>query len=90
MNKQELKSLIREEIKKILKENYKVGDTVHVNTKAFPNFKFPSGNKGKVIDIDKADYASDELVYTVKINYIDAQGDKADTLHIEDLNQTLD
>ena len=90
MNKKELKSLIREEIKKILKENYKAGDTIQINTKAFPNFKFPYGNKGKVVDINRQDYASDELVYTVKIKYIDAQGDPSDTLHIEDLNQTLD
>jgi hypothetical protein len=65
------------------------GDTIKINPASFPSFEFPYGTEGEIIDISKADYASDDLVYTVKLRYIDGQGDEANTLYIEDSNQYL-
>jgi len=67
-----------------------IGDVIEINPKEFPNFEFPYGTEGEIEDINKADYASDDLVYTVKIKYIDSQGDEANTLHIENSSQYLD
>ena len=67
-----------------------IGDIIEINPKEFPNFEFPYGTEGEIEDINKADYASDDLVYTVKIKYIDSQGDEANTLHIENPSQYLD
>jgi hypothetical protein len=72
-----------------LNEDFKIGDIIQVNPKAFPNFEFPYGTEGEISDINKADYASDDLVYTVKIKYIDGQGDESNILHVEDSNQYL-
>lgn len=71
-------------------EELNIGDVVEINPKEFPSFEFPYGTKGTIENIDKADYASDDLVYTVKIKYIDGQGDEANTLHIENSYQYLD
>jgi hypothetical protein len=71
-------------------EELNIGDTIEINPKEFPNFEFPYGTEGEIEDINKADYASDDLVYTVKIKYIDSQGDEANTLHIENSSQYLD
>jgi hypothetical protein len=71
-------------------EELNIGDIIEINPKEFPNFEFPYGTEGEIEDIDKADYASDDLVYTVKIRYIDSQGDEANTLHIENSSQYLD
>ena len=73
----------------LLTEELNMGDTIEINPKAFPNFKFPYGTKGEVVSVDKADYASDDLVYTVKIRHIDSQGDKSEVLHVENSNQML-
>ena len=77
----------------MLEENkditFNVGDIIEINPKSFPSFEFPYGTRGKIFDINKADYASDNLVYTVKIKYIDGQGDESNTLYIEDSNQYL-
>jgi hypothetical protein len=70
-------------------EELNMGDIIEINPKEFPNFEFPYGTKGEIEDINKADYASDDLVYTVKIKYIDSQGDEANTLHIENSSQYL-
>jgi hypothetical protein len=70
-------------------EELNMGDIIEINPKEFPNFEFPYGTEGKIEDINKADYASDDLVYTVKIKYIDSQGDEANTLHIENSSQYL-
>jgi hypothetical protein len=74
---------------KLLKEELTMGDIIEINPNAFPNFEFPYGTKGEVIDIDKADYASDDLVYTVKLKHIDSLGDEANTLHVENSSQYL-
>ena len=66
-----------------------LGDTIKINPASFPSFEFPYGTEGKIIDISKADYASDDLVYRVKLRYIDGQGDEANTLYIENSNQYL-
>jgi hypothetical protein len=71
-------------------EELNMGDIIEINPKEFPNFEFPYGTKGEIEDINKADYASDDLVYTVKIKYIDSQGDEANNLHIENSSQYLD
>ena len=75
---------------KLLKEELEVGNTIEIDPSAFPNFEFPYGTRGEIFDIDKADYASDDLVYTVKLKHIDSQGTTNDTLHIENPNQYLD
>jgi hypothetical protein len=75
---------------KLLKEELEVGNTIEIDPLAFPNFEFPYGTRGEIFDINKADYASDDLVYTVKLKHIDSQGDVNDTLHIENPNQYLD
>ena len=75
---------------KLLNEELEVGNTIEIDPSAFPNFEFPYGTRGKIFDIDKADYASDDLVYTVKLKHIDSQGTTNDTLHIENPNQYLD
>jgi hypothetical protein len=66
-----------------------LGDTIKINPASFPSFEFPYGTEGEIIDISKADYASDDLVYRVKLRYIDGQGDEANTLYIENSNQYL-
>jgi hypothetical protein len=70
-------------------EELNIGDIIKINPKEFPNFEFPYGTEGEIEDINKADYASDNLVYTVKIKYIDGQGDETNTLHIENSSQYL-
>jgi hypothetical protein len=70
-------------------EELEVGDTIKINPKAFPNFKFPYGTEGKISDINKADYASDDLIYTVKIRHIDSQEDLSTELYVEKPTQYL-
>jgi len=70
-------------------EELEVGDVIEINPKAFPNFEFPYGTKGEIIDINNADYASDDLVYRVKIKYIDSQGDETETLYVENPHQYI-
>ena len=70
-------------------ETFTIGDTIEINPSAFPNFEFPYGTEGEIFDIDKADYASDDLVYTVRIKYIDSLGDISNELHIENSSQYL-
>ena len=72
-----------------VEETFKIGDIIEIDPNAFPNFEFPYGTKGKIFNIDKADYASDNLVYTVKLKYIDSQGDISTNLHIENSSQYL-
>jgi len=72
-----------------LREELSLGDTIKINPASFPSFEFPYGTEGEIIDISKADYASDDLVYRVKLRYIDGQGDEANTLYIENSNQYL-
>ena len=74
----------------LLTEELNMGDTIEINPKAFPGFEFPYGTKGKVVSTDKADYASDDLVYTVKIKHIDSQGYESEILHVENSNQMLE
>ena len=70
-------------------EEINIGDMIQINPESFPNFEFPYGTEGEIIDINKADYASDDLVYTVGIKYIDSQGDESNTLYVENPNQYL-
>lgn len=72
-----------------VEETFEIGDIIEIDPNAFPNFEFPYGTKGKIFNIDKADYASDNLVYTVKLKYIDSQGDISTDLHIENSSQYL-
>jgi hypothetical protein len=72
-----------------VEETLTIGNTIKINPSAFPNFEFPYGTEGKIFDINKADYASDDLVYTVKIKYIDSQGDISNELHVENSSQYL-
>jgi len=84
MNKSELIQIIKEEFIKLLKEEqHNIGDTIELVTVEFPGYKFPYGTKGKVVNIDKADYASDDLVYTIKLRHIDPTGDVVDELLVD-------
>lgn len=80
-------------LKKILSEagydvdDYKVGDKVRIDTKAFrreyPEYKFPNGNKGRIEFIDTVDYNRSEKVFDVEIDYIDPGTGKENILSIE-------
>jgi hypothetical protein len=73
----------------ILKEEYAIGDSIEINASSFPNYEFPYGTTGEIVDIDSSDYASDELTYTVKLKYVDPTGEEFDTLFVDDNDQIL-
>ena len=77
------------EIETLTEAELTLGDIITINPESFPNFEFPYGTIGKIVDISKADYASDNLVYTIKLKHIDSQGDENNTLDIEKSNQYL-
>lgn len=85
MKKSELRHIIKEEVRKILNEEYGVGDEIEIVTKEFPNYKFLYGTTGKITDIDKADYASDDLVYTINLKHIDPQGHISNQLYVDNI-----
>ena len=68
---------------------FKLGDTIHVNPNSYPSFEFPYGTTGKVVNIDRADYMSDDVIYTVKIKHIDQFGDLSNELHVEKPTQYI-
>ena len=72
---------------KLLKEELNYGDKIEINPNAYPNYEFPYGTTGIIQDIDKADYASDDVVYTVKLKHIDPQGNKGKLIYVENPNQ---
>ena len=72
---------------KLLKEELNYGDKIEINPNAYPNYEFPYGTTGIIQDIDKADYASDDVVYTVKLNHIDPQGDEGKLIYVENPTQ---
>jgi hypothetical protein len=72
---------------KLLKEELNYGDKIEINPNAYPNYEFPYGTTGIIQDIDKADYASDDVVYTVELNHIDPQGDEGKLIYVENPNQ---
>jgi hypothetical protein len=64
-------------------DTYKVGDQIELNPKYFEAYQFPEGYVGVVKYIDKADYADETPVYTVKIKNIDPTGDEYDEMSVE-------
>ena len=72
---------------KLLKEELNYGDKIEINPNAYPNYEFPYGTTGIIQDIDKADYASDDVVYTVELNHIDPQGDEGKLIYVENPTQ---
>ena len=72
---------------KLLKESLNYGDQVEINPNEYPNHEFPYGVTGIIQGIDKADYASDDLVYTVELNHIDPQGSESKLIYVENPNQ---
>jgi len=68
---------------------FEVGDTIQVNPQEYPSYEFPYGTTGKVVDIDKADYMSDQIIYTVRIKYIDGLGYLSNELYVEKPTQYI-
>jgi len=64
-------------------DTYQIGDQIELDPKYFQAYKFPEGYTGVVKYIDKADYADETPVYTVKIKNIDPTGDEYDTISVE-------
>ena len=64
-------------------DTYKVGDQIELDPKYFEAYQFPEGYIGVVKYIDKADYADETPVYTVKIKNIDPTGDEYDEMSVE-------
>jgi hypothetical protein len=64
-------------------DTYKVGDQIELDPKYFEAYQFPDGYTGVVKYIDKADYADETPVYTVKLKNIDPTGDEYDELSVE-------
>jgi hypothetical protein len=64
-------------------DTYKVGDQIELDPKYFEAYQFPEGYTGVVKYIDKADYADETPVYTVKIKNIDPTGDEYDEMSVE-------
>jgi hypothetical protein len=83
MKKSKLQQIIKEEIRRALNENYEMGDSININIEEFPNYKFPYGISGRVISVDKADYASDDVVYTIELKHIEPTGDIMDKLLVD-------
>lgn len=66
-------------------EEIEYGSVVQIDPNEFPSFEFPFGTQGKIIGIDN-DYMTDNYTYTVKIKYIDGQGDIATELVTDGIN----
>jgi hypothetical protein len=64
-------------------DTYKVGDQIELDPKYFEAYQFPDGYTGVVKYIDKADYADETPVYTVKLKNVDPTGDEYDELSVE-------
>lgn len=64
-------------------DTYQVGDQIELDPKYFEAYQFPDGYTGVVKYIDKADYADETPVYTVKLKNIDPTGDEYDELSVE-------
>jgi hypothetical protein len=74
---------INEEYTVISPEDYKEGDKVEIDTKYYPEHQFPEGTNGIISSVDKADYADDTPVFTVKIKNIDPVFGEQDKLQVE-------
>jgi hypothetical protein len=77
-----------QELAGIIKEELEIGDSIELDASKFPNYEFPYGTTGEIINIDNADYASEDLTYTIKIKYIDPTGEEQDTLVVDEM-QTI-
>jgi len=74
---------IKESYTVISPEDYKEGDKVEINTENYPEHQFPEGTNGIISSVDKADYADDTPVFTVKIKNIDPVFGEQDKLQVE-------
>lgn len=74
---------IKEEYSSTNFNTYKVGDQIELDPKYFVAFEFPEGYVGTVKYIDKADYADETPVYTVKLKNIDPFGDEHEDISVE-------
>ena len=66
-------------------EEIEYGSIIQIDPNEFPSFEFPFGTQGEIIGIDN-DYMTDNYTYTVKIKYIDGQGDIATELITDGVN----
>lgn len=66
-------------------EEIEYGSIIQIDPNEFPSFEFPFGTQGEIIGIDN-DYMTDNHTYTVKIKYIDGQGDIATELITDGVN----
>ena len=64
-------------------DTYKIGDKIELDPKYFTAFEMPDGYVGVVKYIDKADYADETPVYTVKLKNIDPFGDEHEDISVE-------
>jgi hypothetical protein len=74
---------LKESYTVISPEDYNEGDEVEINTKYYPEHQFPEGTNGIISSVDKADYADDTPVFTVKIKNIDPVFGEQDKLQVE-------
>lgn len=74
---------IKEEYSSTNFDTYKVGDQIELNPKYFEAYELPDGYVGTVKYIDKADYADETPVYTVKLKNIDPFGDEHEDISVE-------
>jgi hypothetical protein len=74
---------LKESYTVISPEDYKEGDKVEIDTKYYPEHQFPEGTNGIISSVDKADYADDTPVFTVKIKNIDPVFGEQDELQVE-------
>jgi len=74
---------IKESYTVISPEDYKEGDKVEIDTKYYPEHQFPEGTNGIISSVDKADYADNTPVFTVKIKNIDPVFGEQDKLQVE-------
>jgi hypothetical protein len=74
---------IKEEYSSTDFDTYKIGDQIELDPKYFTAFEFPEGYVGVVKFIDKADYADETPVYTVKLKNIDPFGDEHEDISVE-------
>lgn len=84
-----LKGLLTESTKHIPIDSdiYSIGDMIDINPKYFIGYTFTNGTHGKIIDIDKSDYASDSVSITVKLKHIEPDDTHSEKLNIDNYLQ---
>lgn len=77
-----LKDLLFEKIRyaPISNDDYRDGDTIKINPKEWPGYSFDWGTTGKVFDVEKSDYFSDDVTLLIKLKHKDVNGITRDIL----------